>query len=87
VTAQTSVALGAALLAAIVAVTVPLVTFRMTLRSDHVRWARDERAKLYIDLIVEAVAEYEPFRVTEPDPDRLKEIFRRPGGGLSSGHV
>jgi hypothetical protein len=75
VTAQTWVALGASLLAAIVAVTVPLVTFRTTLRSDHTRWVQDERAKLYLDLIVEAVAEYEPFRVVDPSPERTEALL------------
>ena len=77
-TAQTWVALGAALLAGIVAVTVPLVTFRMSLRLDQLRWLRDERAKLYSDLIVEAVAEYESIRVVKPDPNRLKELSSPP---------
>lgn len=77
-TAQTWVALGASLLAGIVAVTVPLVTFRMSLRLDQLRWLRDERAKLYSDLIVEAVAEYEPIRVAKSDPVRVKQLLSPP---------
>ena len=77
-TAQTWVALGASLLAGIVAVTVPLVTFRMSLRLDQLRWLRDERAKLYSDLIVEAVAEYESIRLAKPNPDRVKELLSPP---------
>jgi hypothetical protein len=78
VTAQTWVALGASLIAATVAVVVPLVTFQTTLRVDRARWLRDERSKLYVDLIVEAVAEYEPYRVAVPKPERMDALFSPP---------
>jgi hypothetical protein len=51
------VALVAAILAAIIAVTVPLVTFRLALRQDAARWLRERRADLYVDLLTEAQAE------------------------------
>ena len=47
----------AALLAAFAALTVPRVTFQLALRQDHIKWHRDQRAQLYVDLIVEANAE------------------------------
>jgi hypothetical protein len=57
--ADTVVALIASLLAAIIAVIVPWVTFRLALRQDHVRWIRDQRATLYVDMLAEAYADQE----------------------------
>jgi hypothetical protein len=59
--AQTAVALGAAALAAIVAVAVPWMTFRLALRQDQLRWLREQRAQLYIELLTEAYAEKQDF--------------------------
>ena len=55
--AQTVVALISVLLATIIAVTVPVMTFRLALRQDAVRWLREQRAQLYVDLLAEAHAE------------------------------
>lgn len=57
--AATWVALLAAMLATVISVTVPLMTFRLALRQDHVRWIREQRAELYVDMLTEAQAEYE----------------------------
>ena len=51
------VALIAASAATIIAVIVPWMTFRFTLRQDQARWLREQRAQLYIDLLTEAHAE------------------------------
>lgn len=57
--AGTWVALFAALLATVVAVVVPWATFRFAMRQDHVRWVREQRAELYVDMLTEAYAEQE----------------------------
>jgi hypothetical protein len=57
--ADTVVALVAAGLAAIIAVVVPWMTFRLALRQDQARWLREQRAQLYVDLLTEAHAEEE----------------------------
>ncbi|GAA1690581.1 hypothetical protein GCM10009733_103450 [Nonomuraea maheshkhaliensis] len=51
------IALAAALLAAAVAVTVPVLAFRFTIRQEQVRWLREQRAQLYVDMLTEAYAE------------------------------
>jgi hypothetical protein len=43
----------------VVAVVVPWLTFRYALRQDQRRWVRDQRAQVYVDLLVEASAENE----------------------------
>ena len=35
------------------------MTFRLALRQDQVRWLREQRAQLYVDLLTEAYAEQE----------------------------
>jgi hypothetical protein len=52
--AGTWVALIAALLATVIAVVVPIMTFRFALQQDHVRWMREQRSELYVDLLTEA---------------------------------
>src|SRR5215469_1597465 len=37
--------------------TVPWITFRLALRQDQIRWLREQRAQLYVDLLAEAHAE------------------------------
>ncbi|GLI00944.1 hypothetical protein [Phytohabitans aurantiacus] len=51
------VALGSAVLAAVVAVVVPIWTFRKTLEQDRIKWVRDQRAQLYVNMLIEAHAE------------------------------
>jgi hypothetical protein len=48
-----------ALIAVVIAVVVPWMTFRLALRQDHVRWIREQRSQLYIDMLTEAHAEYD----------------------------
>ncbi len=43
--AQTAVALVSALLATIIAVAVPVMTFRLALRQDAIRWLREGRPR------------------------------------------
>ncbi|WP_328344738.1 hypothetical protein [Micromonospora sp. NBC_00421] len=54
---QNLVTLGVALLAAATAVWVPTWTFKRTLELEHVKWMRDQRSQLYIDMLTEAYAE------------------------------
>ena len=53
----TAVALGSTVLTAIIAITVPWMTFRLALRLDRNRWLRDRLSELYVDLLTEAYAE------------------------------
>jgi hypothetical protein len=55
--AETVVALVSAVLAVIIAISVPWMTFRLALRQDQARWLREQRAQLYADLLTEAYAE------------------------------
>ena len=55
------IALGSALLAAVVAVAVPVWTFKRTLELESIKWVRDQRAQLYIDMLAEAYAEKQWF--------------------------
>jgi hypothetical protein len=55
--ADTAVALVSVILATIIAVTVPWVTFRLALRQDRERWIREQRSQLYVDMLTEAQAE------------------------------
>lgn len=73
--ADTVVALIAALLATISAVTVPFFTFRLALRQDHVRWIREQRAALYLDMLTEAYAEQEWLQL-ETASDRIQQRAR-----------
>jgi hypothetical protein len=72
----TLVALLSAGLAAIVAVYVPVMTFRLALRQDHARWLREQRAQLYIELLAEAHAEQQYFEY-ETAADETQERMRR----------
>lgn len=55
------VAAGAALLAAVVSIAIPVWTFKRTLQLDRIKWVRDQRAELYIDILTEAYAEKQWF--------------------------
>jgi hypothetical protein len=66
----------------IVAAVVPWVTFRLALRQDQVRWLRERRAEVYVDLLTEAHAEHDYFLNEILDP----EIRERYGSG-SGGYV
>jgi hypothetical protein len=49
--AETVIALISTGLAAIIAVVVPWVAFRLALRQDRARWLREQRAQLYVDML------------------------------------
>jgi hypothetical protein len=75
---ETVVALLSAGLAAIIAVSVPWMTFRLALRQDQVRWLREQRAQLYADLLTEAYAEQQYFDYQIADDDtqeRMRKYF------------
>jgi hypothetical protein len=74
--AETVIALLSAGLAAIVAVSVPWMTFRLALRQDQVRWLREQRAQLYVDLLTEAYTEQQYFEYEIADDD-TRERMRR----------
>lgn len=69
---DTVLTLIAACLAFVAAVLVPYVTFRLALRQDHARWLRDQRAAVYVDLLLEAHAEREWFEYATAD-DNTRE--------------
>jgi hypothetical protein len=74
----TAVAVGSAVLAAIIAVTVPRLTFRLAMRQDHDRWLRDQKSALYVDLLTEANAEARYIRHAAARPEvreRAAEFF------------
>ena len=73
--AETVVALVSTGLAAIIAVTVPWVTFRLALRQDQARWLREQRAQLYVDMLTEAYAEKEWLEYAMAD-DETQERMR-----------
>ncbi|HEY3090765.1 MAG TPA: hypothetical protein VGJ59_22165 [Jatrophihabitantaceae bacterium] len=73
--AQTVVALVATGVAVISAVGVPVLTFRLALRQDQVRWLRERRADTYVDVLTEAHAEREWFRYETADDD-VRERMR-----------
>jgi hypothetical protein len=72
----TWVALFAALLATVVAVVVPWATFRFAMRQDQVRWVREQRSELYMDMLAEAHAEQEWLRL-ETAPAAIQERARK----------
>jgi hypothetical protein len=67
--AQTAVALVSVLLATIIAVAVPVMTFRLALRQDATRWLREQRAQLYVDLLAEAHAEQQYLEFATADEE------------------
>jgi hypothetical protein len=79
----TAVAVGSAVLAAIIAVVVPRLTFRLALRQDHDRWLRDQRSALYVDLLTEAHAEARYIRHAAARP----EVRERTAGFFAAGDM
>lgn len=73
--AQTAVALVSALLTTIIAVAVPVTTFRLALRQDAIRWLREQRAQLYVDLLAEAHAE-QPYLEFAMADEQTREAAR-----------
>jgi hypothetical protein len=71
---ETVVALLSAGVAAIIAVSVPWMTFRLALRQDQVRWLREQRAQLYADLLTEAYAEQQYFDYQIADDDTREQM-------------
>ncbi|TDQ05462.1 hypothetical protein [Labedaea rhizosphaerae] len=50
-------AISSAIIAGVVSITVPQITFNFTRRLEEDRWRRGQRSQLYIDLLSEAHAE------------------------------
>ena len=76
--AETVIALVSTGLAAIIAVVVPWMAFRLALRQDRARWLRGQRAQLYVDLLTEAHAEQEYFHyamAADEDRERLRKYW------------
>lgn len=74
-----TVAIGSAIITAIVAVSVPWFTFRLALRQDQQRWLRKQRSQLYVDLLTEAYAEERYLEYVTADPatqNRTKQLFK-----------
>jgi hypothetical protein len=74
--AGTVVALVSAGLAAIIAVSVPWMTFRLALHQDQARWLREQRTQLYADLLTEAYAEQQYFDYEIADDDTREQMRR-----------
>jgi hypothetical protein len=72
--AETIVALIAAGLAALIAVIVPWMTFRLALRQDQNRWLREQRAQLYVDMLTEARAEEDYFHYAMADGESREQM-------------
>jgi len=70
--AQTTVVL---VLSAVIAVSVPWVTFRLALRQDRVRRRQEQLTQLYVDLLTEAYAEQKYFEFETAD-DETRERMR-----------
>lgn len=76
--AETVIALISTGLAAIIAVVVPWMAFRLALSQDRARWLREQRAQLYVDLLTEAHAEQEYFHyamAADEDRERLRKYW------------
>jgi hypothetical protein len=71
----TAIALASLIVSVVVAVTVPLFSYRLTLRQEHIRWLREQRAQVYLDLLTEAYAEQQWEQYTRVD-DETKAEFR-----------
>jgi hypothetical protein len=56
-----------AVVAIVVAVVVPLVTFGLALRLDQVRWLREQRAETYVDMLTEVYAQRQWFEYETAD--------------------
>jgi hypothetical protein len=61
------------------AVVVAMIGFWLALRQDEVRWSREKRSELYIDLLAEALAEKEALL------DRMTEAEMRASGETDGG--
>jgi hypothetical protein len=74
---ETVAALLSVGLAAIIAVSVPWMTFRLAMRQDQVRWLREQRAHLYADLFTEAYAEqqYFDYQIADDTRQRMGKYF------------
>lgn len=65
-------------IAAVIAVAVPWLTFRLALRQDRARWLREQRTQPYADLLTEAYAEQQYFEYDVADEEtreRMREYF------------
>lgn len=75
----TIVALVSTIVAAVIAIAVPRMTFRFALRQDQARWLREQRAALYVDMLTEANAEQQYLTWAMADDeirDRMREHFQ-----------
>jgi hypothetical protein len=72
---DSAVALAAAILAAAIGISVPWFTFHLALWQDKIRWLREQRSQLYVDLLTEAHAE-RAWRQYATADDRVKELMR-----------
>lgn len=64
-----AVAIASLIVSVVVAVTVPLVSYRLALRQEHTRWLREQRTQVYIDLLTEAYAEQQWEEYMRVDPE------------------
>ena len=76
--AETVVALVSTIVAAIIAIVVPWMTFRFALRQGREQWIREQRSRLYVDMLTEAQAEQEWLEYATAD-EEIKQAARDSG--------
>jgi hypothetical protein len=76
--ADTVVALVSTVVAAIIAIVVPWMTFRFALRQGREQWIREQRSQLYVDMLTEAQAEQEWLQYVMAD-DKTQQMARDSG--------
>ena len=73
--ADTVVALVSSVVAAIIAIVVPWMTFRFALRQGREQWIRKQRSQLHMDMLTEAQAEKARKRVAaEARPNSIMYV-------------
>jgi hypothetical protein len=75
-TTELALALVPSGIAAIIAVVVPLVSFRLAVHQDHTRWLREQRSQLYVDLLTEAYAEQQWIELDMADEEVRTRVGR-----------
>jgi hypothetical protein len=68
------IALISTIVATAIAIVVPQISFRLTLRIDHTRWMREQRAAVYVDLLTEAYAEQQWLEFDMADDEQRKRM-------------
>ena len=73
--ASSVIALISTIVAAVIAIVVPQVSFRLTLRVDQTRWLREQRATVYVDLLTETYAEQQWLELDMADEETRRRML------------